>query len=242
MSILSRLVARANGTATPGLRTRLPSHFEAGNSAAQEGFFTVQEDVPARPTPEPHSPPVAEAPQHRQQDTPRAEPPPGEHNLHNPEPPAPLQPPAQKADTQMAEPTVLPTEAPKVPSSGQNQTPQPLLPETPPSEVHITHLEQAASEPERQPIARIETSAPEPLLPADKATVVEHIPHAVAATAPKQHSQAPLSTAEPNPPEITIHIGRIDLRSDAPRPAQSRTPAKRPTLPSLSDYLKGSVS
>lgn len=84
--------------------------------------------------------------------------------------------------------------------------------------------------------------APAPMLPAlppDRldVTTIERL----VADRPRTGSDAPPPRSDASPdttPEITIHIGRLDIRADTPRPAAAPA-ASAPALPSLSDYLRG---
>jgi hypothetical protein len=97
--------------------------------------------------------------------------------------------------------------------------------------------------PERRPAPH---PAPKPLLPpapldrlSETLTVAMAAPPAVAAqTRVAEPKQDEVAAAE-----ITIHIGQLDIRAEAPKPASSRRRStQRRSLPALSDYLRGGRS
>ena len=48
---------------------------------------------------------------------------------------------------------------------------------------------------------------------------------------------------DPAPPEITFHMGHLDVRAEPARPQRpARREPRRRSLPSLSDYLRGGSS
>jgi hypothetical protein len=64
--------------------------------------------------------------------------------------------------------------------------------------------------------------------------------HPLAASPRRMERAMSLDRAAPQPlPDLTIHIGRVDLRTEPPRPARVRTARPAPRLPSLADYLRG---
>jgi hypothetical protein len=100
-----------------------------------------------------------------------------------------------------------------------------------------TAAARAEPAPERAPPVR---QAPPPLLePASPLAVrwPELLPKAPApAPGPVAWRAAPVEAAAP---EISIEIGRIELRSDAPKPARAVPAGARRAVPSLADYLRG---
>jgi hypothetical protein len=85
------------------------------------------------------------------------------------------------------------------------------------------------------------TPPPARLLPAEPAKRVHDrvVERMTGTRTGAQAAAAPQPSAHAAEPEISIHIGRLDIRADAPKPAPRRAPPPARSLPSLSDYLRG---
>lgn len=233
---LQRLAGRATGALTGGLRPRLPSRFET--VIREPGLQEIHAEVASRaaPTPSPlaagpvdeHIPSTATA---------IAEP--------------PLQPRSPAAAPKAADPRSAHL-APEIPARPERRAtvaaeparsaaPEPLLQEmaaleAPPAPMVADIL--AVREMPATARARVAPpAAPEPLLaPAP----VSRMPDALPVVPPTRPSgrAAWEPAAQPLAPEITIQIGRLDIR-EAARQASTppRTVQSRP-LPALADYLR----
>lgn len=245
--VLTRLVARGKGVATPGLSPRLAARFEAST----DDWGTVTENsgdaLFARPAPEAATqeqqrtiPSVATVPPERKTDPMRPS-----------QTPESTQPPPTLllGQTTSLSPPTEPSGATGVSVAEQEveaelrSSPEALLPDVDAKTEH----KQATEDPivEEVPEQLLEVSKPpSPLLPPDSESDS-------AATRPAPFGGLPLpqpavaalnqkETPEVRePPEIVVHIGRIDVRT-APAP---QTPAKpprtrRPQMTPLGDYLK----
>ncbi|WP_299844398.1 hypothetical protein [uncultured Paracoccus sp.] len=219
--VLQRLVARATGAETPGLRPRLPGMFEGGAGAL--GFREIADEVVAPQVPEARQ---AESVPPHTQFRPAA---PAEH-ANPPARPAPLLPPTQApsqpptvaAQSAVIEPTAIADRPPAVsfkPAAPRVSTVTPTL----------------APDPMRP--------APLPLLQVQPPERLEHsITTRLVETMPARPHSAPHQPADAAPepePEITIHIGRLDIRSEPPAPRSAPRPSPQASLPSLADYLRG---
>lgn len=247
-SVLRRLIRRASGESSTGLRPRRPARFESGFDSA---LHEVHIEHAARPTPiafaddlgaagqgilasfrggdEPHSMLRAEArgsragsgASHRD----AAEALHGDRSAEAPLESGPLE----------IQPGLLPPA-----SSGQ-----PSL-ETSTTAVSTEKRRRVA--PESRPAERVPPAvpdvrtAPEPLLPAAASGMAEPAEHALAAPPSAARAAGQTSSDDSAPSEITIHIGRLDIRAEPPRPAPRSRAAKAATLPPLSEYLRGGRS
>jgi len=247
--VLQRLVDRASGSATPGLRPRLPARFETAATESWPG--ELHREMPAQPGP-------ASPAQGQRTDTP-----PSRNDA--PPPPDPLQPRVPLAEVILPS---TPPDRPEAPPRGPQQPfatrrtpPEPLMPESPvprvrspeapsSSDPSAVPLHQAAAEADplgRQP-PRVEVvqhyrPAPEPLLPpASDMPRAEPAPPPDGPAAESDTARAEGDLESPAP-EITIHIGRLDIGAEPPRPASVPRPASRARpMPSLADYLRGGRS
>lgn len=258
-STLQRLVGRATGHASTSLRPRRPARFETGlGSGLQE--VHVEHVSPASRRDRALREPSIDRPLSAERGDVTA--------LPTDEPPRLLaEQPGVVREAAAAPRHAVDPAPPLAPVSGA-PLPAPLVPSPPartPGEMHVagpaargTAADRSGSPtldaPERDALGRDDdrraTSsrrdsearrAPEPLLPPDRsASLGETLAAALTQPGAAPASAAPADADEAGPPEITIHIGRLDIRTDAPRPAPTRTraaPAR--SLPSLSDYLRG---
>ena len=152
-----------------------------------------------------------------------------------------ISPPAAAAAPTGLPPTVprrAPTERPPTaqrraptepPPTGQRRAPTAPAPTTPPP---------AAVEPRNiQPHPR---PPPEPLMPIAPVTAPPPAGPMIAAppTSPSGDAGGCVTSAVPEPPDIVIHIGRIDLTAmPEPEPKPRRRP-ERPPMTRLTDYLR----
>jgi hypothetical protein len=253
---LQRLVGQASGDLSAGLRPRLPSRFESG--IRETGFQETQAEQSPRPTPTPA--PSTESDEGSPRPAPASSTESETASLSHTRritPPAPAPLPTRDSEGRLDGPhpithkrTTTGDASPGI--STASPVPTPLLPEalslrTPlaPLQEPSGHRPQIAGhrvdlEHPRQEHRDPPHSAPEPLLPPDPAaSLTGNL--AVADTVPPLDAiDGPSAPDEAAPPEISIHIGRLDIRSEAPKPApqkRSATPAR--SLPSLSDYLRG---
>ena len=237
MSALARLVARATGQSAPGLTPRLPARFETAPDEIGMTEPRVPAPGPVATAEAPDSPPrpatlAARAPDPGLQ---RAFPdgpelvavapsensrPPSTTVL--PSPPAPLVRETAPISSPLHR-AALPPSPPLVAAV----TPQPALPagQAPPSVTLGSPALGAPPEPLFPPLSPRAMPAPQPASAPDR-------PTAQAMTRPAAAPPAP------QPPEITVHIGRLHVVTEArvPRAPPDR-PAKR--ADTLSDYLRG---
>lgn len=236
-----RLVARATGAPAAGLRPRLPTVFET--SGAQQGFEEIQQETsvstPTPPRPlraEPPSSPetthqaavdtvakamptnAAPASVHAPSEKPRNE-------IHADHPVERMQPPVQPAPLLSEKPAPF------------SET---LAPLNVTSSLAMTNAEQS---PEPQPTEKSADTLdpPAPLLRMSSPHEADRSGTLDSTTAPASsrtaNASAQTTTAAP---EITIHIGQLDVRSEQPQPVAPQRPAPRArNMPSLSDYLRG---
>lgn len=237
-----RLIARATGAPTSGLRPRLPTLFEG--SVGQNGFEVIQHETPVS---EPAHPQTQQAPRARATapspqttDRPIPEAIPSFSKTAQPVPPAP----------RAAAPVQHPLAAQPQERRPTQPEPAPLLPARPapqPSfgvhaaERNVTASTTAPVAADRNDQATPETPPPPPLLqPRWPETVTPPEPGAASAASASRTAALFAKHTEPPAPEITIHIGQLDIRSAQAQPIAPQRPA--PTtrnLPSLSDYLRG---
>ncbi|WP_353474568.1 hypothetical protein PVT71_21720 [Salipiger sp. H15] len=79
-----------------------------------------------------------------------------------------------------------------------------------------------------------------PLLPPE--TVITETFIAAAPHPPAQPSRVEAPPETPAEPEITIHIGRLDIAAPASPPAPAKPRRERPPMRSLESYLNGGKS
>jgi hypothetical protein len=234
--VLQRLIGRATGEVSTGLRPRLPSRFETG--IRDTGLLEIHAEEHTRPTSAPSAQPEPTAPRH----LPRAA---VAVSLADP-PSAPLQTPAPQPHDPASPPI---TAAPSAivaapPTPGARTAPVPLLPAAPTRTPTMT-----SPPPLPHATPRVETpqlrSAPEPLLPRAPASRLSEAQLEALNAAPSAGevtSAAQSTPGEAAAPEITIHIGRLDISTAAPKPAAPRRTTQSRSLPPLSDYLRGERS
>ncbi|NVO58272.1 hypothetical protein HW561_21020 [Rhodobacteraceae bacterium B1Z28] len=247
MSVLGRLTELASGRAQARLRPRLPTRFEPGGYA-EDGFVTRDQEIaasapnsdrresaldsPAQPQRKPQK-------QREQRATDASRPIP---SRPQPDPPAsrrelgPLPIPESVTSETVQNPPHL-SNQPTRPAQEKPDQPMPqIIEQTAETDGIIHHHHYDTLPPADTP--------PDPLLP----PVENPKFNLTAQILPEPRGERPDRVAAgasgPSaPPEITIHIGRIDLRT--PQPEKPRRPKpKGPKAPvaSLSDYLKGGSS
>ena len=257
-AVLQRLVGRATGAVIGGLRPRVPSLFEAGSREAglretQVDAFesNISEPVPGPATtqdgPAPPAAVVSGDP------SPQSTQPLSQPLYSASEPPIAPKPtiePQLRDVSQPALPAAVAAAVPKPPtpeSAPAQVGPEPLLPEADPARVApILWPHVDPSPPGEDPThagAVTPTAAPAPLLrPEPRHRMAE----APTVALPRRHAARVGKTQPtvPNAPEqeIVVHIGRLDIRADPPKPARAPRAAQRPSLPALSDYLRGGRS
>ncbi len=241
MSALARLAALASGRASSRLRPVLPARFEPGGFGEEE-FSERHDETPAPP---------ATAPDRAAEPVPQTLAPPAGPRTRA----APSGPPAGR------------TLAPETPEAASKAPPAPLIdvPEPTLRDVQSASTDPAMPAPDAlpppQPSGRKEQLAPHapvapfatapavsdaapppPLLPPAPRPGFDPEPAPSAAKSDRRAPAAPAVSSTPPapPPEITIHIGRIELREAAPPPRERPRPERRaPQVTPLGDYLKG---
>lgn len=242
-----RLIGRATGAEMAGLRPRLPALFES--SGDQAGFDERQQEasVPASSRPELRRsvPPPAPAAAPR--------------SIADPERRAAASDVQAQAPIEAQSSGLAPSRslnATQPPDASSPAIPAPLLrtevtsaptspagPETTgetPS--HAAPLPEMRQEPASHPNRQIaQGELPDPPRP-----LLQELTPDRAAKENRHIAQAPAASPRPDPrdeavqPEITIHIGQLDVRSATPQPvAPQRSAPRARNLPSLSDYLRG---
>lgn len=254
MTALARLLARATGQAAPGLRPRLPARFETPGAEPPRGFETVSTEsapAPGERSAEPAGPASSRrAPRAQAIDRPRAQ---GERTT-------PAHTSFEAAD--------LPpkTSPPKGITPGRRPaSPPPLMPEPGPKDLadapgaattddamaagpapRAAAPRSAETQEPAPPRRRVDLTLgplPEPLLPPVPPRRAP-APHEARPDAPRLSGTTASSTARvaaaPEPPEITVHIGRLHVVTE---PQKSRTVPERPRrarhAATLGDYLRG---
>jgi len=231
--VLQRLVGRALGEPAGSLRPRRPSRFES--APGEPGFRQIHAEEPAAVVPPSRhageASPV-EAPTRAARRDPAATPVPEfteEQGLSDRPAPQPATRPDRPAAVHAASPP---------PSSSR-------LPSDPPREV--APLPEPAAP--RRPAPASAPAAPGPPIPAPGPLLPEAVP-VLSEAGPDMAPEAsgagdPAMPAgeDPGPPDITIHIGHLDVRAEPARPPRpARQEPRRKSLPSLSDYLRGDSS
>lgn len=241
-----RLIARATGAPTTGLRPQLPSLFET--SGGHVGFEEIQQDTPVR------SPATAQSQPSVAPSDPASMP----QTTINSEPGAV----AAKAPAAAPDPRDAQTSAPQsrsLPAQSKQQhplqdhvQPAPLLSKHSPNTARTTTRSAVTSPPLKteadQGADRPHTDTPYEATPPPPPLLETTTPDATGNVETREAPTAPYPTAASNAaanteaaaPEITIHIGQLDIRSEQPQPVAPQRPAPRTrNLPSLSDYLRG---
>ncbi len=246
--VLTRLIARGKGTAEPGLSPRIASRFES----PVEEWGAVTEALTKTPVAEPatrNSPTIegSERPASTRESSP--EQPSGSmpeaiQPSDSRQGPAPLLPPPpvrEAARTKASTPPAASTS--DIPSELERPVAPPLLtPETEP-EVRV-HREANESESGGSTGLTADSSRPPvPLLPPERTpAATPQTSFQVNPTFAPQPGAVPTARQEmtqaPEPPEIVIHIGRIDIRSDPEPRAPAKRRQARPQMTPLGDYLK----
>lgn len=238
IGVLSRLVARATGAVRPGVVPRLPARFEAGTGPDLGGPETtsdlplpvpVQQDAPegsqkswSAPAAIPDTVPLVA--RNSGVPTRQAVPTAGLTRL-GPVPPVSPEPGPVRVEARDPQARSLPEPV--------AFSPEPLLPSVPaaPRAVPEPPVGQLVPEPDKRvgpaPVALL-ARVPEPARE-DPATARPQV-------APRRMQSA---IAPPEPPEIVIHIGRVDIRSDAAPARREKSPKRRAELTPLADYLRG---
>ncbi|WP_299605112.1 hypothetical protein [uncultured Tateyamaria sp.] len=242
--VLQRLVARAAGTEKPGLQARLPARFEAGGMT-EDGFSERVDEVTVEPRnsrEEISAAPAREAPATESvTEEVRADP---REARFSPE----LTPrTAQKRRAETA-PEDRQNDGPPF-AELRHEVDETSAPHAPPLTAVERVTERVVTE-ERLAADAAATSTPpkgdappEPLLftePAERE--VEALP--VAPIPPKRAERGapagdPVGT---QPPEISIHIGRIEVRGETEKAVPRKRAQRDLKLSSLSDFLGGSAS
>lgn len=249
MSALSRLLARAGGQqgVAQTLRPRLPSRFEGTVGEASDGFETVTETERAMPAAPAEAGPAPSV------QAPRSAPSPGSLDR------------AGRAE-RMPSTSNIEQAAPEVGAIQRDTTPPPSLlaaeraalpePRTP----SVSASTPLPPENPHRPAFRETDSAPlsGPAAPVSAARNLDPLPQRLQppASPPKQQAthlarttnaapraaapRTPAPVAPPQPPEITVHIGRLHVVTEAPRsrPPQERAQPRRASA-ALGAYLSG---
>lgn len=239
------MIARATGKVRPGLRPQLPSRFEDTPIATEVDLSPPKDDHPATAsgmnpdppaaresvlTPEPTEPERTEDQGHAPLSTSSTIPPlPATALSLALRPPVDSDRPHKKAlqpieDRKEDEPPPLRSHV----RPGTRQRPSHT---SDPTAIATDHA------PLSGPDMLNDDEAPSPLLPRDPNMASEQIKQVID-TAPSLSPQRPPEAKEV-PPEITIHIGRLELRSETPKPQVRRKTAAPSKVSSLSDYLQG---
>ena len=251
--VLNRLVARATGVEKAGVLPRLPSRFEVPTGATALGFRGGDDDVPAPVDAIGQAEPSLD---HRPSDI-RDE---AATDVVEPGTPKTRKsPPARLQSQRMVENPALPRQvSPQAPAAARPDNvsegmPEPFLGDEPVTVVvagAFTDTRQRSAAPPQEISRDVDASfdpstapPPEPLLMPDQTALAVQLPQEVAPVAPPDAHSQPTAATDPPAPEISIHIGRIELRGDAPGPAYKTAPETRrdrsPAMTTLADYLKG---
>ncbi|MEX0348074.1 MAG: hypothetical protein AB3N15_01530 [Paracoccaceae bacterium] len=243
--MLTSLVRRATGQATAGLRPRIASRFEA---PAESGFTEVNEEVTVSVSAQPSLQPDFERKQPRILD---------EHNARPERPESPPQPEVASDFQPLLEQPAQP-DIPQMSHAAHSTVdlPQPFVPLFEQVEADASNSAEAVVPPERKPELSPESEPPIFAIP--ESPVSQSPPDPLLCPTRELELPAQLTQpaspgpalADPEPeavePEITIHIGQLDVRARQPsQPATQRQAPARPRaaeLPSLSDYLRGGGS
>ena len=245
---LARLAARALGAPAPmtgnpaaAIRPRLPARFETDAEPPRpaDEFAGAAEPVQQRPAPDvsPQARTVRTTDRAATRDlpAPSAIPTPtaAQPMRHPPSlgsPPAPLQPPAQNPSS-----TATPVTGTGR-SVAEKRIPAPDRPEPAKAATVAANAPQATPAPSPQTAA---STPPSPLQPVHEpppfrpASIAAH-PDWPPGDLPQTHAEAP--------PDIVIHIGRIDVAAPNPSAQAARPAPPAPRHADLGDYLRGRVS
>ncbi|WP_282606185.1 hypothetical protein [Pelagibius sp. Alg239-R121] len=246
--VLSRLVARANGTAGPGLSPRVASRFEVPSTEWGSAPETVNESIPAEPPvvpPKPSEPvpdsrsPLATDPAELDKRTLRRAQAPSLENRPSPLLPAsplPRQSDPLQSHRDHRKTDDMPVREQAVPPAPIAATlPNEAVADLPSSTVDIALPAPRATQPARPP---------EPLLPQHHYSPPEgedsgrYEPDSARQRVSSRslHREDP---SAPATPDIVIEIGRIDVRAEPVAQKQPKRPQLRqPQMTSLADYLK----
>lgn len=237
MNILARLTAQATGAKTSRLRPKLPGRFESTGQTG-EGFSVISEEIPAeRPAFRPEAPEAGPEAPHPSTGTGSAPP---RQSLR-----------AVLPDKSVEPETTLPLPFPRQPV-GERRTEQPVsMRHRIEQDATPEPFQEVRSGTKARAVAQVRPSdralPPQPLLPQAASAQFARAAPLIRGSAPHvQGEAAPPFIATPNPaaPEITIHIGRIDLREAAPTQTAAKSKASKRDRPvsKLGDYLKGGRS
>lgn len=252
MSVINRLIGRATGTAAIGIRANLPARFDHGEPGSNNNFSDLSENIgepqsvvglsAAGIKTEPTKPSTAAEsyqPINFEIETTPAVP----DNSSDEQPTISRPKPVVEAKAY----SQLNPEIPLIDSTSQSPT-TPYRNAGSQSETaeQVATMQQAPTATSnalnvdrKEPVTPFPES-PTPLLPR-VATPTYLATDALPATTAQQ---APNSTDnQTTVPDINIHIGKIDLRTTAAKPAKTRSVSdKRSAMPSLADYLNGGAS
>ena len=243
MSVLTRLVARAMGQAAPGLTPRLPGRFETGGGGGEPIEVDLRTVAALARVPEAarrEAPPVRQTPRGHHAASETGERPASAQPSEAPAPeaPGPLAPRIAEPEPARAEPHDRPEPEELIVTALASHQPT-AHPDVPPRPLAL-QAEHASEE--RRDATR--ERAPEVLLP-DAPPPVERgrSPEPAGALSPPFRA-APVGrnrqAAGPEPPEITVHIGRIDVvMAPEERKGAKRPEPRRPQMTELGDYLRG---
>lgn len=252
-AILNRLVSRAMGGDVSNLRARVPARFEEAAAFATDGFTTIEEEVTAQ-RPSPREPAPGRRPDRPRDDAFQAPPPPGETPR-----------PRRQAGIRERSPGSVDQENVETAAGigredrqrGGVDRKQSVPPE---AEAHMMHAAHQVTPAAPEEVVEWEpaggtiddvadslhdrsSSPPSPLLavPPDGPPqspwqyISQAMQNAGSTGAPDDEVLPAADT-----PEITIEIGRIDVRTEAEKPGKPERVARRPSpVSSLTDYLKG---
>lgn len=235
MSALSRMIGRATGQIAPGLRPRPIARFEAA-ATESTGFHETSTET-AAPQSIDCDGGISETADHLPAPTPAS-------SRNTPsalrEPSTPEAPSApQRGPTITPEGASTVSEAP----SGAHHSPEERRPETT-SSVTIRDGAPAPAPPASPPPAPL---LPAPVIPvtavaADRPTAGMEAPEparSFQSRAANGKRGLPRAGAADAPPDISIHIGRLELRTTSPEARPGRQKRTKPDMTSLADYLKG---
>jgi hypothetical protein len=243
-SVIQRMVARATGETSASLRPRRPARFESFAETAETGFSEahIERVAHAAPASAGRSEPSMREPAARALLPDDAEPPPEG---------VPATAAAMRIRATALAPSRPSREGAPLLHASAPPAPNPLLPETmrSPAASAVRSQQEApatgavlqdfghADHTERRVAPR---AAPESLLALESAArLAEALTAAAGGQRAARDPAARADTDQAAEPEITIHIGRLDIRADSPKRAELRRVAKPRSLPPLSDYLRG---
>lgn len=243
--ILTRLTNQAAGRSSSRLRTKTPSRFEAAgfettgfetaDLGETEAFTTANSDAPNPPPPGIEGRRTSGMRTNKAPDVPQSQ----QHSDHTSDihlPPAPLLTPQPSLST--TNPVALPTQTvqpePEMRSRERSTPARGLEPvTTQPSQPKVDHTIETTV----TPVQPHSTEPPAPLLPPEPQKPINFDTQTTREPASQPQNRAMASHTAP--PEITIHIGRIELRTDAAKSEKRPHKRPKPDVASLSDYLKG---